>query len=79
MEEKTTLQINPEQIPDLHWKLADKYHTTGVGQQEDTDITIHNINVKTNISNRDSCVSTRTYTMQSIVGPLFSSTNDQKT
>ena len=69
---KTTLRINPEQIPDSHWRLADKYHTTGVGQPEDTNISIHNINVKTFISTKDSCVNTRTYTVQSIVGPLCS-------
>ena len=69
---KTTLCINPELISDLHWKLADKYHTTGAGQPEDTDISIHYINIKTNISNRDPCINTRTYTMQSIVDPLCS-------
>ena len=69
---KTTLCINPELIPDLHWKLADKYHTTRVGQPEDTGISIHYINVKTNISNRDPCINTRTYTVQSTVDPLCS-------
>ena len=29
---KTTLRINPKHIPDLHWQLADTYHTTNVGQ-----------------------------------------------
>ena len=29
---KTTLRINPKQIPDLHWQLADTYHTTKIGQ-----------------------------------------------
>ena len=29
---KTTLRINPDQIPDLHWKLANTYHTTNIGQ-----------------------------------------------
>ena len=24
---KTTLRLNPEKIPDLHWNLADSYHT----------------------------------------------------
>ena len=69
---KTTLRINPEQIPDLHWKLADKYHTTGIGQPEDTSISVHNINVKTLECANDPCVNTRTYTIQSIVGPLCS-------
>ena len=28
---KTTLRINPDQIPDLHWKLIDTHHTTNIG------------------------------------------------
>ena len=76
---KTTLRINPEQMPHLHWKLADKYNTTGVGQLENTNITIHNINVKTIINTRDPCVNTRTYTMQSIVGPRCSLLPKNKT
>ena len=28
---KTTLRINPDYIPDLHWKLANTYHTTSIG------------------------------------------------
>ena len=31
-ERKATLRINPKQIPDLHWQLADAYHTTNIGQ-----------------------------------------------
>ena len=69
---KTTLRINPEYIPDLHWKLADKYHTTGVGQLEDTNISIHNININTIINTRDPRINTRTYTVQSIVDPRCS-------
>ena len=43
------LRINPDQIPDLHWKLANTYHTTNVGQSElgNTTISIHDISVKT--------------------------------
>ena len=46
---KTTLRINPEQIQDLHWKVANTYHTTNIGQSEigNTSISIHNITVKT--------------------------------
>ena len=46
---KTTLRINPDQIPDLHWKLANTYHTTNIGQSEigNTSISIHDITVKT--------------------------------
>ena len=29
---KVTLRMNPKQIPDLHWQLADTYHTTNIGQ-----------------------------------------------
>ena len=29
---KATLRMNPNQIPDLHWQLADTYHTTNIGQ-----------------------------------------------
>ena len=29
---KTTLRINPKQIPDLHWQLEDSLHTTNIGQ-----------------------------------------------
>ena len=29
---RTTLRINPDKILDLHWSLADTYHTTNIGQ-----------------------------------------------
>ena len=29
---KTTLRINPKQIPDLHWQLEHTFHTTNIGQ-----------------------------------------------
>ena len=46
---KTTLRINPDLIPDLHWKLANTYHTTNIGQMEieNTTISVHDITVKT--------------------------------
>ena len=28
---KTTLRINPDEILDLHWSLADTYYTTNIG------------------------------------------------
>ena len=45
----TTLRINPSQIPDLHWKLANTYHTTNIGQSElgGTTVSVHDITVKT--------------------------------
>ena len=27
---KTTLRLNPDKIPDLHWSLEDSYHTTDI-------------------------------------------------
>ena len=30
--QKTTLRINPKQIPDLHWQLENSFHTTNIGQ-----------------------------------------------
>ena len=26
--------MNPSQIPDLHWQLANTYHTTNIGQSD---------------------------------------------
>ena len=36
-------------MPDLHWKLANTYHTTKIGQSETgrTTISVHDITVKT--------------------------------
>ena len=28
---KTTLRLNPDRIPELHWSLTDSYHTTNIG------------------------------------------------
>ena len=28
---KAALRMNPNKIPDLHWQLADTYHTTNIG------------------------------------------------
>ena len=69
---KTTLKINPDQIPDLHWKLANSYHTTEIGQTEVTNISIHNISIKTLTCTCNSNLSTKTYTIQSRCEPLCS-------
>ena len=29
---QAALRMNPNKIPDLHWQLADTYHTTNTGQ-----------------------------------------------
>ena len=62
---RTTLRINPNQIPDLHWKLANTYHTTGIGQTEVTDVSIHDIIVNTLTCNNNLCIDTKMYTIQS--------------
>ena len=28
---RTTLRLNPDKIPDLHWSLSNSYHTTDIG------------------------------------------------
>ena len=46
---KTTLRINPDYIPDLHWKLANTYHTTSIGyaEMQHTTLSVHYITVET--------------------------------
>ena len=45
---KTTFRMNPDHIPDLHWKLANTYHTTSIGYTELlTTISIHYVTVET--------------------------------
>ena len=72
---KTTLRINPDQMPDLHWKLANTYYTTNVGQSkiEHTSISIHDITVKTFEGVCKTSLSTETYTTQSRREPLVCS------
>ena len=45
---KTTLRINPDHIPDLHWKLANTCHTTSIGYTEplSTTVSIHYVAVE---------------------------------
>ena len=62
---KTTLRINPDQILDLHWKLANTYHTTNIGQTEITNVSIHDININTFTCTCNTSLSTETYTTQS--------------
>ena len=62
------LRLNPDHIPELHWKLADTYHTTNIGQTDVKDDTIHDITLNT-----ITCLSTETYTTQSRCEPLVCS------
>ena len=69
---KTTLRIDPDHIPELHWKLTDTYHTTNIGQTEVKDNTIHDITLNTLTHTGNISLSTETYTTQSKhVNPLF--------
>ena len=72
---KTTLRINPDQIPDLHWKLANTYHTTNIGQSEirNTMISVHDITVKTIDCVCRMSLSTETCTTQSRHDPTVCS------
>ena len=46
---KTTLRMNPDHIADLHWKLANTYHTTSIGYTEplSATISIHHVAMET--------------------------------
>ena len=72
---KTTLRINPDQIPDLHWKLTNTYHTTSIGQSKigNTTISIHDITVKTFDCMCKTSLSTVTCTTQSRCEPTVCS------
>ena len=37
---KTTLRLNPDKIPNLHWSLADSYHTTNIGLTISSTLTV---------------------------------------
>ena len=79
----TTLRMNPNQIPDLHWKLANTYHTTNIGHLETrcTTLSVHDITVNTfSYITDDKCtewcgtsLSTKTCTTQSRREPTICS------
>ena len=64
---RTMLRINPDQIPDLHWKLVNMYHTTNIGQTEirNTSISLHDITAKTLDNMCKLSLNTETCTSQS--------------
>ena len=37
---KTTLRLNPDKIPNLHWSLANSYHTTNIGLAVSSALTV---------------------------------------
>ena len=80
---KTTLRMNPDYIPDLHWKLVNAYHTTSIGHAEmqNTTAFVHFMNVKTlSYASGNKCgewckttLSTETSTSQSKQEPIVCS------
>ena len=46
---KTTFRMDPNGIPDLHWNMANSYHTTNIGHVDTPviDVSAHYIDVKT--------------------------------
>ena len=79
---KATLRINPDKIPDLHWKLANTYHTTKIGQinPQVTCVSTHCIDVDTlSHAKGDRCgnwcgttLSTDTVVLHSNIEPVIS-------
>ena len=71
---KTTLRINPDQIPDLHLKLVNSYHTTNIGQSEiGNTISVHYISVETFDYLCKASLNTKTCTTQSRCEPTICS------
>ena len=70
---KTTQRLNPNEIPDLHWKLASSYHTTNIGQTVTgpTSIGVHSITVNSSDGEYKMNLGTETYTTQSRHEPLI--------
>ena len=70
---KTTLRINPDQIPGLHWKFAHTYHTTNIRQISITDHNVHDVTLTTPVKTDRTILDTETHTTQSRREPLVCS------
>ena len=70
---KTALRLNPDHIPELHWKLTNTYHTINIGQTEVKDNTIHDTTLNTLTCAGNISLSIKTYTTQSRHEPLVCS------
>ena len=62
---KATLRVNPDHIPDLHWKLVNTYHTMNIGQIISKNHTIHVITLTTPVDTDCTVLDTETHTTQS--------------
>ena len=70
---KTMLRINPNQIPDLHWKLAHTYHTMNIRQVSITNHHVHDVALTTPANTNCIIPKTKTHTTQRRREPLFCS------
>ena len=80
---KTTFRMNPDKIPNLHWSLANTYHTMNIGQFDPqvTCISTHCVDVDTlSHAKGDRCgnwcgttLNTDTITLQSNIEPVICS------
>ena len=70
----TTLRMNPDHIPNLHWRLASTHHTTSIGCTEQiSTVSVHYVTVENlNYTKSDKCgewcgtiLDTKTLTSQS--------------
>ena len=83
---KTTLQLNPDMILDLHWSLADCYHTTNIGLAISSTMSVSTnyVDVSTlSYTGGDKCkewcgisLKTDVNILQSSVGPIVCHTID---
>ena len=69
---KTTLRINLNQISDLHWKLADTYHTMVIGQSQVTTLSVYDVQINKITCTDNLYLDSKTYTVQSIGEPVCS-------
>ena len=72
---RTMPRLNPNQLPDLHWKLTNSYHMTNIGQTDaiTTSIGVHSIIVNSSNSAYKTNIGTETYTTESRHEPLICS------
>ena len=70
---KTMFRINPDQIPNLHWKLAHTYHTTNIGQISITSHNVHDVTLTTPVKTDHTILDTETHTTQSKCEPFVCS------
>ena len=65
---KVVLRFGPDQVPDLHWRLANAYHAASIGQmeKENTSMSIHDMTAEAFDGVGGTSLDTETCTTQSI-------------